>query len=87
MQLKDRQATNPNRVKLRNVSTGVEAVYDVVVESNFNDQGTILNSATIENFKQDIVNDINRLCGGSQGDKGARGETGATVVLVSISKS
>ncbi|MCH5159565.1 MAG: hypothetical protein J1F66_01785 [Clostridiales bacterium] len=58
MELKDRKATNPGRVKLRNVSTGAETTYDLTLADNPTEQGTPITKQTLEALKAEILDEV-----------------------------
>lgn len=58
MEFKDRQASYPGRVTLRNVSTGATATYDVTMADGAGEQGTPLNKQTFDSFKEDVLNQV-----------------------------
>lgn len=84
MEFKDRKPQYPGRVKLKNVSTGVEAVYDLsfaegsVSESGGYEAGTPLNKATFDQFKQEILQAAVR-AQYTPGPKGEKGDAGVTI--------
>ncbi len=47
MEFKDRKATNPGRITLRNVSTGATTTYDVIMADGATEQGTPINKHTM----------------------------------------
>lgn len=61
MELKDRVATHPGRVVLRNVATGVETTYDIIVADGATEQGTPINSQTLLAFKEEILDAVKGL--------------------------
>ena len=58
MEFKNRQATNPGRVTLKNVSTGATTTYDLTMADGATEQGTPLNKATMDALKEDILNEV-----------------------------
>lgn len=58
MEFKNRQATNPGRVTLKNVSTGATTTYDLTMADGATEQGTPLNKATMDTLKEDILNEV-----------------------------
>ena len=58
MEFKNRQATNPGRVTLKNVSTGATTTYDLTMADGATEQGTPLNKATMDTLKEDIFNEV-----------------------------
>jgi len=58
MEFQDRQATNPGRVILKNVSTGVQTTYDVTFADGVTVGGTPLNKQTFDTLKEDILNQV-----------------------------
>lgn len=58
MEFKNRQATNPGRVTLKNVSTGATTTYDLAMADGATEQGTPLNKATMDALKEDILNEV-----------------------------
>lgn len=61
MEFKDRKATNPGRIVLKKVSTDAttgDETYDVVMADGATEQGTPLNKQTMDNFKEDVLNEV-----------------------------
>lgn len=58
MEFKNRQATNPGRVTLKNVSTGATTTYDLAMADGATEQGTPLNKVTMDALKEDILNEV-----------------------------
>ncbi len=58
MEFKDRKATNPGRVTLRNVSTGATTTYDIIMADGATEQGTPINKQTLDALKEDILNEV-----------------------------
>lgn len=58
MEFKDRQATNPGRVTLKNVSNGTMATYDITMADGATEQGTPLNKQTLDTLKEDVLNEV-----------------------------
>lgn len=56
MEFKDRKATNPGRIKLKNIATNVTETYDIELADGAVEAGTPLNKATFDAFKEDILN-------------------------------
>ena len=84
MEFKDRKPQYPGRVKLKNVSTGVETIYDMtyaegsVSESAGYETGTPLNKATFEQLKQEILQAAMH-AQAIPGPKGDKGDAGVTI--------
>jgi len=80
MEFIDRKPEHPGRVTLKNVQTGVETVYDVILSEGSTDpaagyaEGTKLNSQTFQQFKEAIFDEASAY--GIQGPQGPRGYTG-----------
>lgn len=58
MELKDRKATYPGRVTLKNVSTGATTTYDIVMADGATEQGTPINKQTLDALKADVLNEV-----------------------------
>lgn len=57
MELKDRQSTHPGRIILKDVQSGEEKTYDVILADDATVQGSPLNKQTLTALKQDILKD------------------------------
>lgn len=55
MELKDRKANHNGRVILKDVQTGVEKTYDIILADEATEQGTPLNKQTLDALKEDII--------------------------------
>ncbi len=58
MEFKDRKATNPGRVILKDVQTNAQTTYDIILADNPTEQGTPLNKQTMDTFKADVLNEV-----------------------------
>ena len=58
MELKDRITTYPGRVVLKEVGSGVEKTYDVVLADGATQQGTPINAKTLNDLKEEIINQL-----------------------------
>ena len=84
MEFTDRKPQYPGRIKLKNVSTGEEAMYDMTLADGDTSAaagytaGTPLNKATFDAFKEDILNYLANNPG-PRGEKGEKGDVGVSV--------
>lgn len=74
MEFKDRMSGNPGRIKLKNISTGVETTYDVILDDSPTEEGTALNANTLSTLKREILSETQGI--NEKGDKGETGENG-----------
>ena len=77
MDFKDRSPKYPGRVKLTPVS-GQANVYDMTLQDDASVVGTPLNAATLDAFKQEIIDYVNDNPG-QQGEKGEQGNPGEVI--------
>ncbi len=58
MEFRNRQTTTPGRVKLKNVSTNAETIYDISMADNPTEAGTPLNKQTFDTFREDLLDEV-----------------------------
>ena len=81
MEFQNRVTNTPGLIKLRDVETGEEKTYQLILADNPTQEGTPITAENLERFKQDILE-----CAVKLGAKGDKGNDGTTITGIKITK-
>lgn len=81
MEFQNRVTNTPGLIKLRDVETGEEKTYQLILADNPTQEGTPITAENLERFKQDILECVLDL-----GIHGAPGPQGTTITGIQITK-
>ena len=70
MEFKNRQSVNPGRIQLQSLEDNSVKTYKLILADGATEQGTVLNEATMNAFKEDILNAVLQLINASDTTSG-----------------